>query len=224
MDDERFDALSRVLGTGASRRSVFGVLAGVAALGASEAAAKRRQRGGKRRSKAAGRVRVAAQGDKVTICHRTGSEKKPYQVISVDPRALPAHQAHGDVVCDAPQVLDVAACTCSCPDPVCDDECPLGFTCTTINTNCDTACCGRVVLETGCTPDGTSATILCGTACIGGDGGGSEESLPCSEAEACSLTSPCPAGFSCLASACCGRSICVSCAGGGSGGGSVGGG
>ena len=33
---------------------------------------------------------------KVTICHKTGSKKKPWVKIKVSKNALPAHMAHGD--------------------------------------------------------------------------------------------------------------------------------
>jgi hypothetical protein len=33
---------------------------------------------------------------KVTICHRTGSKKRPFVPIRVSRRAVPAHLAHGD--------------------------------------------------------------------------------------------------------------------------------
>ena len=49
MEDERFDALLRGLGRGASRRGVLGVLAGLAGLSLSEGAAKK--------------------GAKVAVCH-----------------------------------------------------------------------------------------------------------------------------------------------------------
>jgi hypothetical protein len=36
--------------------------------------------------------------DKVTICHRTGSKKKPFHTIRVSRNALKAHLAHGDSI------------------------------------------------------------------------------------------------------------------------------
>lgn len=36
--------------------------------------------------------------DKVTICHRTGSKKKPFHTIRVSRNALKAHLKHGDVL------------------------------------------------------------------------------------------------------------------------------
>jgi hypothetical protein len=37
-------------------------------------------------------------GAKVTICHRTNSPTNPYVMITVAQAAIPAHQAHGDVI------------------------------------------------------------------------------------------------------------------------------
>src|SRR5207245_2806729 len=34
----------------------------------------------------------------VTICHRTGSSRNPYVMITVSADALPAHTAHGDII------------------------------------------------------------------------------------------------------------------------------
>jgi len=38
---------------------------------------------------------------KVTICHRTGSKKKPYRKITVSKNALKAHLRHGDILAGA---------------------------------------------------------------------------------------------------------------------------
>jgi hypothetical protein len=35
---------------------------------------------------------------KTTICHRTGSAKNPFVLITVSNNALPAHKAHGDTL------------------------------------------------------------------------------------------------------------------------------
>lgn len=37
-------------------------------------------------------------GKKTLICHRTHSKKKPYRLISVSNKAVPAHLRHGDVL------------------------------------------------------------------------------------------------------------------------------
>ena len=38
------------------------------------------------------------ENEKVTICHRTGSENHPWNVIEINTDAIPAHQAHGDII------------------------------------------------------------------------------------------------------------------------------
>ena len=44
---------------------------------------------------------VTVPSKKVTICHRTGSKKKPYHKIRVSINALKAHLRHGDILAGA---------------------------------------------------------------------------------------------------------------------------
>lgn len=115
MVSERFDTVVRALSNGATRRGALGMLAGLAGLGVSGVAAKRRGRGTRSSTRHA-LAREAQSAEKVTICHRTTSRKHAFQVITVDARAVPAHEAHGDMVsCPDLQVIDFETCTCVCP-------------------------------------------------------------------------------------------------------------
>jgi hypothetical protein len=42
---------------------------------------------------------------KVTICHRTGSKKKPFHTIRVSRNAVPAHLRHGDALGPCPTAV-----------------------------------------------------------------------------------------------------------------------
>jgi hypothetical protein len=48
---------------------------------------------------------------KVTICHKTGSKKKPAHAITVSSRAVAAHLAHGDTLGPCVSVVASAAPT-----------------------------------------------------------------------------------------------------------------
>lgn len=160
MDSERFDTVVRALSTGATRRGALGLLAGIAGLGVSEVAARRghKSRSNPKRAHAS----EARSEDKVTICHRTGSKKHPFQVISVDASAVPAHEAHGDLVsCPNLQVIDVATCTCVCP--VADIVCGAGQRldpkqCQCVANDCRTGgCVSNLCQRCRCMDDGFCA-------------------------------------------------------------------
>jgi hypothetical protein len=94
MDSDRFDAVIRRVGTtqltrGTALRGLAGgALAAVlgTALAAHETDAKKKRRRRKRK-----------RGPKVTICHFTGSQSHPYQIITIPRSAFAKHVAnHGD--------------------------------------------------------------------------------------------------------------------------------
>ncbi len=61
---------------------------------------------------------AASAGEKVTICHATGSASNPYVTITVSVNAVPAHRAHH-------QGRDIIPATVGCvPPPVPVDVCP----------------------------------------------------------------------------------------------------
>ncbi len=125
MDHEQFDQLARGLAAGASRRGMVRRLSGAAiggvlvAIGAGQAEGRKNKRGGgkaKGKGKGKGKRKGGSQGAKITICHRTDSETDPFQVISVGPNAVAAHEAHGDLVdCPNLEIIDFETCTCVCP-------------------------------------------------------------------------------------------------------------
>jgi hypothetical protein len=63
---------------------------------------------------------ATAEENRVTICHRTGSESNLYVEITIDDSALPAHLEHGDLY------------------PVPQGGCPTGVTPTSIPTSTPT--------------------------------------------------------------------------------------
>jgi hypothetical protein len=45
-----------------------------------------------------GATTTSPNGKKTLVCHRTHSKKKPYRLIWVSNKAVPAHMRHGDVL------------------------------------------------------------------------------------------------------------------------------
>jgi V8-like Glu-specific endopeptidase len=88
MDEERFDALSRVLGSVASRRGALGVLAGAAGLGLAEVESKRRHRRD-RRSRRKGRGGNAGRVNAEITDGQLDGEAHPYVGL------MSAHDAEG---------------------------------------------------------------------------------------------------------------------------------
>ena len=198
MDSERFDAVARSLGTGASRRGAMALLAGLAGLGLREAAT--RARGTRRR----GRGRVRAQdATRVTVCHKPGTPAE--KTLDIDDNALAAHLRHGDTegpCCELERrCVDAAGAEVCCPgDQVCgivdfppDDagccrpagtELPGGCDFGTIETCCFLPCTpgSTTCLIRTCSPDS-------GRCCLGG-------LLPCADDDEC-----CP-GLTCQGGQC----------------------
>jgi hypothetical protein len=200
MDAAGFDRLAKTLGAGANRRGVLAALVSLAGLNLTRGSA-------------------AAKDRKVTICHRTESAEQPFRPITVAESAIPAHEAHGDLVgCGANEELDLAACVCR-PRGVagvgCNpSDCPSGQTCETrqIPPSGATAnvCCQYAQADQGCgqiNPDPFAGRFTCTEICALGAGRGTQNDLvPCDLQHSCGT---CPRGFTCLPSRCCQFNVCV---------------
>lgn len=136
MDGQRFDALTRLVAAGTSRRRFAAGLAGALATAV------------------LGARRTVAEKAKTRLCHATGDPANPYLVIEVAPSAAADHLGHGDfaytncctdAACAAPQTCGGGgvAGTCGCtPD---NAAACAGRACGAATNNCgQTVACGEV--------------------------------------------------------------------------------
>jgi hypothetical protein len=160
----RADAL-RQLGAGAL------VLLGGASLAETPAIARRQHS-----KRGASRLHAQkADAGKVTICHFTGSEKHPYNVITVSQNAFAAHQKHGDFAIDPDDPLHCCLDT-DCADTPGTDQCNVGI--------CQSGTCStKPVDEATPCDDGNPCTIH--DACGGAHGGGRHGAGECSGTPIC---------------------------------------
>lgn len=190
MEPGQFDDITRRLAFGATRRKIVKLLGGGVAAGALS-----RFRGSS-----------AEAASKVGICHLTGSAKNPVVYITVSTNAIPAHQAHGDVINPDFQndPANCGGCLISCDDgdPCTIDTCAAGscvntpIDCSGLNDQCNVgiciggACEAQPASEGGACDDGNACTE--GETCSGGVCGGGS-AVNCDDGNACTTDSCDPA-------------------------------
>jgi hypothetical protein len=204
MDAAGFDRLAKNLGAAANRRGVLAALVSLAGLNLTRGSA-------------------AAKDRKVNICHRTESAEQPFRPITVAESAIPAHEAHGNLVgCGANEELDLEACVCR-PRGVagvgCNPrDCPSGQSCQArplpssgVVTN---VCCQYAQTDQGCgqlSGEPVAARFTCTETCAAGAGPRPKNDLvPCGAQSQCPIgPGTCRNGFTCVPSQCCGFNVCV---------------
>ena len=140
MDNRKFDTITRALAANGSRRRVLGVLAGgIAALAGAATLEAKRGGNGKSRGRGRGKGDDGDDGgnggngrgrgrgrEKVFVCHRNGKDE--FKLIRVGAPAAPAHERHGDVVCEELACQTVTGCGVDevSGDPECTYEADAG--------------------------------------------------------------------------------------------------
>lgn len=114
MEGKTFDRWARSLAASASRRrAVAGIVGASATLltGASllEAKSRGKRRGKKSRPNGNNGGGEGAGTEKVVICHRNKG-RKGYTLIEVGAPAAPAHEAHGDAICETRECFVPVGC------------------------------------------------------------------------------------------------------------------
>ena len=175
MDGKRFDALTRSMAQGRSRRALLrGLIGGGAAVVATKAGSA-----------------LAAPKAKVDICHVTGNGNS--HLISVSANAIPAHEAHGDGYLGSTEHCSACGDACASGRGCCDGQC------TDLGTDTDCATCGDVCNQfpnSFC--DGTACTCSAETCeSLGVDCGSADDgcgkTLDCGPCEIlCSNQQDCP--------------------------------
>lgn len=140
MEQTTFDRTVARLGAGASRRHVFGVLLGAAALLGGGVASARKGGGGKGKANGKKKDKRNANGNgsgngngssngngsgggngngqglgttKISICHRD-EETETFQLLTVAEPAWQGHARHGDTRCEPELCSDPNGCTFTC--------------------------------------------------------------------------------------------------------------
>jgi hypothetical protein len=118
MEGNTFDRIIRNLATGSTRRRVLGgvigstaaVLAGAAVLEAKPKGKGKRNGKGKKKGQNGNNGGGGGAGtEKVFICHRNNG-RKGYTLIEVGAPAVPAHERHGDTVCETRECFVPVGC------------------------------------------------------------------------------------------------------------------
>ena len=159
MEGNTFDTIARILAAGSTRRRMLGGLIGTTAAvlaGATALEAKPKgQAKGKNKNNGNGNGNGRGSGtEKVQICHRNHG-KKGFKLITVGAPAAPAHERHGDTVCESQACNTVTGCE------IAEDTGDLTCVLTPVEDN-----------SASCELEGGGTGTCVGGECVAEDGGG----------------------------------------------------